>query len=53
MKTTYEVAEQGKVVLKSGNPSNPRPGELLMPAEYSTLSQAQSGDLPVRENGAL
>lgn len=38
MMTQYAVAEQGKVVLKTKEISKPGPGQLLLEAEYSTLS---------------
>ena len=38
MKTIYAVAEPGKVVLKEKELPKPGPGELLLEAEYSTMS---------------
>lgn len=38
MKTMYAVAEQGRVILKEKELSKPGPGELLLEAEYSTMS---------------
>jgi len=45
MKTTYAVAELGKVVLKNGEVSKPGPGQLLLQAEYSSLSPGTERDL--------
>jgi 2-desacetyl-2-hydroxyethyl bacteriochlorophyllide A dehydrogenase len=45
MKTTYAVAEPGKVVLKSGELLKPGPGQLLLQAEYSALSPGTEHDL--------
>lgn len=38
MKTTYAVAEKGKVVLKTKDIASPGPNELLLEAEVSTIS---------------
>ncbi len=38
MKTIYAVAEQGRVVLKEKELPKPGPGQLLLEAEYSTMS---------------
>lgn len=38
MNTLYAVAEKGKVVLKEKELSKPGPGEVLLEAEYSTIS---------------
>ena len=38
MKTLFAVAEEGRVLLKEKDLSGPGPGELLLEAEYSTMS---------------
>ncbi|HHV11610.1 MAG TPA: zinc-binding alcohol dehydrogenase [Clostridiales bacterium] len=38
MKTIYAVAEHGRVILKEKELPKPGPGELLLEAEYSTMS---------------
>lgn len=45
MMTQYAVAEQGKVVLKTKELPKPGPGQLLLEAEYSTLSPGTEHDL--------